>query len=179
MAWEQELFGLLEDLEQQAEAAYDAERAAELADRSRAEYQQVTLASRLVASIGTELALEVRGVGTLAGSLERVADGWCLLHGRGQDWVVRLAAVLAVHAASDRSVPELAWPVTARLGLRSALRRLADLSARCVWHTVDGGRYEGVVTRVGSDFAEVRVGEAHRVVLLPFDALAAVQSRED
>ena len=42
MAWEEELFALLDDLEQQAEALYDAERDAELADRSRAEYQQVT-----------------------------------------------------------------------------------------------------------------------------------------
>ena len=33
MAWEEELFGFLDDLEQQAEALYDAERAPELADR--------------------------------------------------------------------------------------------------------------------------------------------------
>ena len=35
MAWEEQLFALLDDLEQQAEALYDAEREAELADRSR------------------------------------------------------------------------------------------------------------------------------------------------
>ena len=50
MGWEEELFGYLDDLEGQAAALYDAERAPELADRSRAEYQQVTLASRLMAS---------------------------------------------------------------------------------------------------------------------------------
>ena len=35
MAWEEELFGVLDDLEQQAEAAFDAGRDADLADRSR------------------------------------------------------------------------------------------------------------------------------------------------
>ena len=32
MAWEEQVFSLLEDLEQQAEALYDAERGPELAD---------------------------------------------------------------------------------------------------------------------------------------------------
>ena len=53
MAWEEELFAVLDDLEQQAEALYDAEREVDLADRSRAEYQQVTLASRLMATVGS------------------------------------------------------------------------------------------------------------------------------
>lgn len=178
MGWERELFGVLDDLEQQAEAAYDRERAAELADRSRAEYQQVTLASRLVASVDRELALEVRGVGTLTGTLDRVASGWCLLRGPGQDWVVHLAAVAAVHDASPRSVPELVWPATSRLGLGSALRRLADAGERCVLHTVDGGRHEGPLARVGADFVEVLVGDDARVVLVASATLAAVQSRE-
>ena len=34
MSWEEELFALLDDLEEQAEALYDAERDAELADRA-------------------------------------------------------------------------------------------------------------------------------------------------
>ena len=56
MAWEEELFGVLDDLEQQAEAAFDAGRDADLADRSRSAYREVTLASRMFASIGTALA---------------------------------------------------------------------------------------------------------------------------
>lgn len=178
MAWERELFGVLDDLEQQAEALYDAERAAELADRSRAEYQQVTFASRLVASVDRDLSLEIRGVGTLVGELARVGTGWCLLRGLGQDWVVALHAVLAVHDASPRSVPEVAWPATSRLGLGSALRRLADARERCLVHTVDGGRHEGTLARVGADFVEVLVSGAPRVVLVSFAGLAAVQSRE-
>ena len=73
MTWEQELFAVLDDLEQQADALYATERDAELADRSRSEYQQVTLAGRLLASAGREVVVDVRGVGTLSGVLERAA----------------------------------------------------------------------------------------------------------
>ena len=46
-------FALFDDLEQQAESLYAEERDLELADRTRAEYSAVTLASRLMASLGT------------------------------------------------------------------------------------------------------------------------------
>ncbi len=177
MAWEDELFSLLDDLEQQAEALYDAERGLELADRSRAEYQQVTLASRLMASVGSDVGLDVRGIGALGGVLERVGTGWCLVSGSGQDWIVPLAAVVAVRGASDRSTPEVAWSPVARLGLGSALRRLADAGERCVFRCTDGRVLDGAVHRVGADFVEARVGEDGHTVLVPFDALGAVQSR--
>lgn len=176
MAWEEELFAVLDELEQQAEALYDAERDADLADRSRAAYRDVTLASRLAASLEGEVRLEITGVGAVEGVLERVADGWCVLRGPAQDWVVCLPAVTAVLGASDRSVPEVAWSAVARLGLGSALRRLADAGERCVLHLRDGGRYDAVPRRVGADFVEATVGE-DRAVLVAFSALAAVQSR--
>ncbi|WP_243057990.1 hypothetical protein [Nocardioides sp. SR21] len=177
MSWEDDLFALLDDLEQQAEALYAADRDAELADRSRAAYGAVTLASRLMASLDTDLRLEVQGVGTVAGGLERVADGWCVLRGPAQDWVVCLPAISAVHGASDRSVPEVAWSPVARLGLGSALRRLADAGERCVLHLRDATSYDALLRRVGADFVEATVGEG-RSVLVAFSALAAVQSRE-
>jgi hypothetical protein len=177
MTWEDELFSLLDDLEQQAEALYDAERGFELADRSRAEYQQVTLASRLMASVGSGLGLDVRGIGAIGGVLERVGTGWCLVSGDGQDWIVPLSAVLAVRGAADRSTPEVAWSPVSRLGLGSALRRLAEAGERCVFRCTDGRMLDGFVHRVGADFVEARVGEDGRSVLVPFDALGAVQSR--
>ncbi|MFB9314050.1 hypothetical protein [Nocardioides plantarum] len=178
MAWEDELFAFLDDLEERAGALYDADRAPELADRERSEYQQVALSTRLMASVDLDLTLLVAGVGTLAGRLERVADGWCLLAGPAQDWIVRLAAIMAVEGASDRAVPEVAWSPVARLGLGSALRRLADAGERCVVHRLDGGRHDGALRRVGADFVEVLEGEPARVVLVAYDAVAAVQSRE-
>ena len=175
--WEDRLFSLFEDLEHQAEALYDAERAAELADRGRAEYQQVTLASRLMASVDRDVALEVEGVGRLAGTLQRVGSGWCLVRGAGQDWVLRTAAITLVGGASDRALPEVAWSPVARLGFGSALRRIAEEAERCVVHLRDGRRHEGVLLRVGSDFVEAAAAGETRV-LLPFDAIAGVQSRD-
>jgi hypothetical protein len=178
MAWEEELFALFDDLEQQAESLYDTEREAELADRSRSAYHEVTLASRLMATTGDEVGVDVRGVGLLTGTLERVGSGWFLLRGPAQDWVVPLASVQALHGASARSLPELAWPPVARLGLATALRRLADAAERCVLHLVDGSRHEAVLLRVGADFVEVRVA-GDRAVLVALAAVAAVQSRDD
>lgn len=176
MSWEEQLFSVLDELEQQAEALYDAERDLDLADRSRSEYAQVSLASRLMASLDAELTLELRGVGRVTGTLQRLGLGWCLVHGGGQDWIVRTAAITVVHDASPRSVPEVAWSPVTRLGLGSALRRLANAGERCVLHLVDGTRHEAVLTRVGEDFVEGATA-AERPVLMAFSGLAAVQSR--
>ncbi|HWJ82102.1 MAG TPA: hypothetical protein VNS55_07690 [Nocardioides sp.] len=177
MGWEDDLFALFDDLEGEAGALYAAERGAEVADRSRAEYQQVTLASRLMASVGTELTLDVSGVGAVTGTLDRLADGWLLLSTGEHDWVVNTTLVNAVTGASVRSVPELAWSPLTRLGLGSALRRIAEAGERCLLHLRDGSRHEGTLRRVGSDFCELAEGEERRVVLVAFAALAAAQSR--
>lgn len=177
MAWEEKLFALFDDLEGQAAAAYARDRAAELVDRSRAEYAEVTLAARLMATVGDDVTIDVRGVGALRGTLERVATGWLLLSAGAVDWVVRLDAVGSVLGASERAVPAVAWPAVARLGLGSMLRRLAESGERCLVHRVDGQRHEGTVRRVGQDFAELVTGEPARVLLVPFRVVAAVQSR--
>lgn len=179
-AGEEQLFDVLEDLEAQAESAYDAERRVDLEDRSRAEYREVTLAARLVASLGHDLEVDVAGVGPVRGVLERTGDGWLLLRAPAQDWVVRTAALDRVVGASDRAVPEAAWSPLQRLGVASLLRRLADAGSRCVVHTRDGRRHEVVVTRVGADFLEALegTGDSRRPVLLTLGGLAAVQSPE-
>ncbi|WP_341928242.1 hypothetical protein [Nocardioides psychrotolerans] len=177
MTWEDELFAVLDDLEQQADALYATERAPELADRSRAEYQQVTLAGRLMATVGEPVQLGVRGVGPVSGDLARVGAQWCLVDGTGQDWIVALAAIATVTGASRRAVPEMAWSPVTRLGLGSALRRLAEAGERCVVHLVDGTLHDGKLGRVGQDFVEL-VTAGDRTVLVSFAALAAVQSRD-
>ncbi|RYC11317.1 hypothetical protein [Nocardioides zhouii] len=177
MSWEHELFALFDDLEGQAAAAWEADREAELADRARAEYGSVTLASRLMASRGRPVALDLPHVGRVEGSLDRVGDGWCLLSGAGQDWIVPLPAVVAVHGASGRSVPEVAWSPVDRLSLRAALRRLADADERCLLHLADGTRLEANVHRVGADFLEARGARSERL-LVPYAGLVAVQRRD-
>lgn len=176
MPWEEELFAVLDDLEGQAGAAFAAERELELADRTRAEYAAVTLASRLNASLQRPVSLQVHGVGRVSGELVRVGAGWCLVCGGAQEWVVALPAVAAVEGASERSVPEEAVSPVARLGLGSALRRLAESGERCVLHGRDGTAHDAVVVRVGADFVEVRTGR--RWLLLAFAGIAAVQRRE-
>ena len=177
MSWEHELFALFDDLEGQAAAAWESNREAELADRARTEYGSVTLASRLMASRGREVALDLPHVGRVEGRLDRVGEGWCLVSGQGQDWIVPLHAVVAVHGATGRSVPEVAWSPVDRLGLRAALRRLADADERCLFHLADGTRHEAHVHRVGADFLEARGPRAERL-LLSYAGLVAVQSRE-
>ena len=176
MSWDEDLFAVLDDLEQQAEALYAAERDAELADRSRAEYGAVTLASRLMASLDTELTLGVAGVGRLTGTLRRLSKGWLLLGSAGSEWVVPLSAVTSVRDASRRSVPEVAWSPIARLALGSALRRLSEAGEPCVVHLVDGAVHEARVARVGAEVVELAVGEG-RMELVPHAALAAIRSR--
>ena len=176
MSWDEDLFAVLDDLEQQAEALYAAERDAELADRARAEYGAVTLASRLMASVGSELSVTVVGVGRLTGTLLRVSTGWLLLGAGGSEWVVPLAAVSSVGGASPRSVPEVAWSPLTRLGPGSALRRLSEAGEPCLVHLADGTVHEARLARVGSDFVELTVGDG-RVELVSFAALAAVRSR--
>ncbi|GAB2884993.1 hypothetical protein [Nocardioides pacificus] len=180
MTWEEQLFALFDDLESQADSLFHAERELELADRMRAEYQRVELDSRLMASLDREVGVSLLGVGSVRGVLQRVGPGWFLLQGPGQDWVVRTGAVLAVHGASERSVPEEAWSPIHRLGLGSALRRLAEAGERCVVHLVDGSRYEVTLARVGHDFVEAVTGEGRssRRLLVAHAGLAAVQSPE-
>lgn len=179
MTWEEQLFGVLDDLEQQAEGLYAAERELELGDRSRSEYLHVTLAARLMATVGSEVVLQVRGIGPVRGRLDRVAAGWCLVAAPGQEWVVPLAALGAVEGVSERAVPEVAWSPLTRLGLASALRRLSDAGERCVLRRTDGGAHDGVLARVGQDFVEISEGEppSARLTLVAFASLAAVQSR--
>jgi len=176
MSWDEELFAVLDDLEQQAEALYAAERDAELADRTRAEYGAVTLASRLMASLDAEVTLGVIGVGRLAGTLRRVSKGWVLLSSAGSEWIVPVPALTSVNGAASRSVPEVAWSPITRLGLGSALRRLSEAAEPCAVHLVDGSIHEARVARVGADFAELAVGE-DRIDLVAFSALAAIRSR--
>lgn len=172
-----ELFGFLDDLEQQARALYDAERESELADRRRSVYAAVTLVSRLMASVDHVVTLDVWGCGAVNGLLGRVGPDWCLVHSAAQRWVVRLAALKAVEGGSDRSVPEVAWSPVDRLGLGSALRRLADAQTPCRLHAVDGTVRDGRLARVGADFVELLTGEG-RTLLVARQSLAAVQSRD-
>ena len=179
MVWDERLFDLLDDLEGQAEALYAAERDAELADRSRAEYASVTLESRLMASTGRQVTLDVAGAGRVSGELRRVGSGWCLVTGEGRDCLVPTDAVESAHGLSERALPEVAWSPVAKLGLGSALRRLADEGLPCVLVTRSGARHDVVLLRIGRDFVEAEAdGDQPRRMVLATAAIGVVQSRD-
>ena len=186
MRWEETLLGLFEDLEQQAQGLQLMDRDAEVAERSRAEYARVDLASRFHASVGGRVALGVLGIGTVTGSVARVGADWCLLDTEAQqdwqqDWVVRLAAVRQARGLSPLSVSEGARSVVTRLGLGSVLREVAQAGSAAVVHHVDGAQTRGRLGRVGADFAELHPAVhdhesgSGEVDVVPFGLIAAVR----
>jgi hypothetical protein len=178
MRWEDRLVDLFDDLEQQAEGLALAERDTEVAELSRAEYARVDLDSRLHASAGHRVALEVVGLGRLGGVVRRLGADWLLVEDGQAEWLVRAAAVAQATGLSPRAVHPSQRPVTARLGLGSALRGVAEERAAVRLHRLDGGTVTGVVRRVGADFVEL-AGEDGRgeVVVVALGALAAVRRR--
>jgi hypothetical protein len=175
MRWEERLLDLFDDLEQQADGLALAERDALVAEQSRAEYAGVDLAARLAASVGARVWLDVQGVGGLDGVLRRTGDGWLVLGAGAQAWVVRLAAVRRARGLSEGAVDAAARPLTARLGLASALRGLAETRLEAVLHGTDGQVTRAVLGRVGRDFVEVRPADGP-VEVVPFAAVAALRS---
>jgi hypothetical protein len=173
MRWEERLLDLFDDLEQQAAGLALSERDALVAEQSRAEYAGVDLGARLHASTGSRVQVDVTGLGTLDAALQRVGDGWCLLDVADQAWVVALPAVLSFRGLVGGGVAPTARPLSARLGLGSALRGLAEDRAEVVLHRVDGQVLRGLLGRVGLDFVEV--GTRERADVVPFPAIAALR----
>jgi hypothetical protein len=173
-----ELSRLFDDLEQQAEGLALAERDLELQERSRAEYGAVTFEARLHASVGGRVAFAVAGAGTLAGTLDRVGQGWCLLDASADEagawWLVALGAVTSARGLSDRAVSEAARSVVTRLGVGSVLREVAATRARVLVLLSDGTVAAGVLGRIGADFVEV-VDEGGAVSVIVWASVAAVR----
>jgi hypothetical protein len=180
MRWEERLHGVVDDLEQQAEGLFLADRDALVAEQRRAEYAQIDLEGRLHASSGCLLTAHVMGTDPVTGVLVRAGAGWFLLEADRQEWLVRLAAVTSVRGLLDRGTTAEARPVGARVGIGSALRGVAEGGAETVLHRVDGSTTWGLLGRVGQDFLELRTGvdreRGRTVEVVPFAALAAVRS---
>jgi hypothetical protein len=175
MSWERQLFDLLDDLEQQADGLERVEREAEVAELAVAEYAGVALVARVHASVGQQVEVTLIGGETERGRLARAGADWCLVVGEGasRECLVRLPAVVAARGLSWRAVPEPSRRVTARLGLGSVLRSLAEERHPVQVVGVDGRRRQGGVSRVGADFFEL-VDDVGSWVL-PFAGVAALR----
>jgi hypothetical protein len=181
MGWEESMFAVFDDLEQQAAGLHLAERDAEVADLSLAEYSRITLGARLHASLDRELRVRLVGGDVLSGRLARVGVGWLLLVGSAAEWIVRHEGVATVSGLSVRADTEEAWPVTDRLSLRAVLRGLSAAGGPCLVHFLDDHRVGGTVGRVGSDFFELHVGEGadRDPQVVPVTSVAALQGRAE
>jgi hypothetical protein len=179
MSWEESMFAVFDDLEQQASGLHLAERDAEVADLTVAEYSRISMSSRLHASVGQDLRVRLVGGRLLGGRLARLGEDWFLVVEGTSEWVVRHLGVAAIAGLSVKARTEDTWSPVDRLTLRAVLRRLAMASEPCLVHFCDDQQVEGIVGRVGRDFFELDVGEgagrASQVV--PNAAVAALQGR--
>jgi hypothetical protein len=188
MRWD-DLFG---DLEAQLDAAEAAAVDSEVADRTRRESAQLTLAERLGGSLGGRVGLHLLGAGRVDGRLVEVSAEWLLLTGEagaggGGQVLVPTSAVQAVTglAPTTHRTAAPAGGQRVRLGLGVALRAIARDRLPVVVLLTGGGTVEGTVERVGADFVEltehpvgeVRPRRAGGVRTVPFAALALVRSR--
>lgn len=189
MSWDDRLLAVFDDLELQAEGLALAERDLEVADLGRAAYASVDLASRLRASVGRLLFLDVYGVGNLSGRLARVGTDFVVIESSGSAgpsgsagrlWVVRCAALGRVGGLSDQAVGDDARSLSSRLGLGSVLRGFAAATVPVSTQTTAGAVVQGRVRRVGADFVELWTADGRSTAqpdweLVPFEAIAALR----
>lgn len=182
MRWD----GLFADLEAQADAFAQAERAAEVEDRTRREVSQLAVFDRLRVAVGTQLQVRVVGPHAAAGTVMRVGPDWVLLaEGGGREVLVALGALSGIRGlARFTAVPDAAGVVASRLDLRHVLRGIARDRSTVRLHLTDGATLDATIDRVGRDFADVathaagevrRRSEVRDVELVPLVALALVR----
>jgi hypothetical protein len=177
VTWEERLFEVFDDLEQEAEGLALRSRDAEAGERARELYSEVDLASRFHGSVGAAVEVTVVGAGTLRGRLARTGRGWCLLaldDASGREAVVDLGGLLSVRGLAPRATPAVTRPVTTRLRLASALRSVAADGDAVAVTRIDGEVRRGRLGRVGADFVELLL-EAGRAEVVPMSALAVVR----
>lgn len=179
MSWEESMFAVFDDLEQQAAGLHLVERDAEVAAMSVAEYSRISLAERLHASVGDDLRVRLVGGHQLSGRLARCGPDWLLLVDHNAEWIVRSEGLVAVTGLSRRADSEETWSVVDRLTVRSLLRRLAVDSVSCLVRFVDDQQVHGRIGRVGQDFVELHVGEGtgRSVLVVPLHAVTALQEQ--
>ncbi len=174
MRWET----LFEDLESQLEAVHAADRAAEVAERTRTERASVTLDARFRAARGSRLVLRLRDGETVSGELVDLAHQWLLLADGARRLLVPTAAVgwvggLGRHAATGGG------QVMRRLTMGHALRALARDRVH-VRIQARGVELVGRLDAVGADHVDVLAvpegGRIGSVWTVPFDALDVIRS---
>lgn len=144
---------LFSDLGAQWDAETRRELDGEVADRTRRERALVGLHERLAAALGDPVALTVRVVGSLAGRVLEVGDGWLLLSTEaGGRALVPFAAVTGVAGLPMRVDGASRGR---RFGLGYALRGLSRDRATVLVTDLDGVVLSGTIDAVGRDVLEL------------------------
>ncbi len=190
MRWDR----FFEDLEDQLDSEWEAERAALDTEAERLRLSRIPLRERLVAvaATGGQITLDIAGSGALAGTVTRVGADWLAVLSsarRPTVALVPLPAVQAVGLAADAvlsSVREAA-PGTAstqRMGFGFVLRDVVRRRIPSTVQLVDGRILAGTIDRAGADHLDVALHEpglprrADSITgfrLVPFAAVAAVR----
>jgi hypothetical protein len=165
---------MLDDLEMQAEGLHLADRAVEVGELSVAQYAEIELVGRLHASVGRQVHVGTTDGLEIHGRLTATGADWALVGDAVGVWFVHLSAVAVLRGLAPGSLPAEARPLTARLSLRSALRRFAEDRRPCTAHLHGGRALQGNLTHVGADFAILRQGMTGEPVTLPLSAVAVV-----
>lgn len=177
MRWDR----LFADLEAQAERDRTLELQAETEERTRAERASTTLASRLRASTGEHIVLDLRSGRRIAGTLAGTGAGWLMVGARGLDptWTLVVeGGIGAVRSLPFRAADD-AGAVHGALGPGHVLRTLSR-DRSLVTTVADAGEIHGMIGAVGRDHVDVvampgrDVRGAREVVTVPFAALQAV-----
>ncbi|MDF2808209.1 MAG: hypothetical protein K0S43_3155 [Cellulosimicrobium sp.] len=168
---------LFDDLAAQLAAAESQERAAAVADLTRAEHATMTLVERLRGTSGT-VTLELRDGSVVAGELRDAAEEWVLVGEARRQHLVPTGAIAGVQGLGRHAQPASS-PRTARLGLGHALRALMR-DRRPVQVRTPAGAFAGWVARVGRDHVDLEVtpGNGHGSRVVPWSALLCVSESE-
>jgi hypothetical protein len=183
VTWERGLLALFDELETQASGLAHEAREADVADLARSAYAEVGLGQRLLGCTGRHVTVRAAGGLELRGRVARVGRGVMVLESESGPHRLRLVNtdhLVDVVTASRRALDEDRVGVTARLGLASAIRHLAEEVDTVVAHLCDGRRLRGALSRVGADFVELSrepLGgeEAGVAVMVPLAALVALE----
>lgn len=164
---------LFDDLAAQLAAAELQDRAAAVADLTRAEHATITLVERLRGTPGT-VTLELRDGSAVTGELREAAEEWVLVGDSRRQHLVPTGAIAAVQGLGRHAEPASAGR-SARLSLGHALRALMR-DRRPVQVRTPAGTFPGWVARVGKDHVDLEVapGDGHGSRVVPWSAVLCV-----
>lgn len=188
MRWDR----FFEDLEDQLDSEWEAERAALDTEAERLRVARIPLRERLIAlADGADpVQLDVAGGLGLSGTIGRVGADWCAVHDAERVWasIVPLPAVATVACGGEAVLASVRaarpGPASAqRMPLGFVVREIVRRRCAVRIHLIDGRVLAGTCDRAGADHLDLalhepgqprRAGSVSGFRLVPFAAVAAV-----